>query len=63
MKYKLSRFDLAQIREAHERYILDSGKERRLYATEQLARIDATLPISRFDLAQRIQEIERDMIN
>ena len=60
--YHVSRFDLAQIEiayEAHRQSPEDS--KRREYASKQLERIGARLPLTRFDLAMLCDDIERGM--
>ncbi len=60
MEYcRISRFELSQIADAYERFRQSpENQERREYVEQQLGRIGLTINTSRFDLAQRIRDIE-----
>ena len=61
MAEKLTRYEMGAIQKLHDNahYMCVS----RDYLTQQLARLNLPMHVSRFDLAQRIKEIEREQFN
>jgi len=59
MEEKLSRYELGEIRRLHdEQHYKCVNPE---YLAQQLARIDLPPEVSRFEVAQRISELERKL--
>ncbi len=60
MEEKLSRYELGQIRQMHDRahYTCVSPE----YLAQQLERIDLPPKVSGFDLTQRIKQLENKLI-
>jgi len=55
-----SRFELSQIKRAYERFRESpENTERKKYAETQLKKVDLLLSVSRLNLNQKINEIER----
>lgn len=61
MKEKLTRYDLGQIQQMHDRahYTCVTPE----YLAQQLERVGLSSKVSRFDLAQRINKLEKEISN